>query len=415
MKILIWHTCKLGEGGGPAGYLGNYRTYLQTVGCREISFLGDMPELASSDGRDIEAVIPRFARRALRKSGSIARKAVRALGLRSPGIEALRDSIRRAERPYALEDRRLDEFDVIHFHSTWEVFNARRVLDDYRGKVVVMSHSPKPWHRELIEDFLGLRMESISKALAARVEKIDAFGFGRADAVMFPCEDSMESYSRRWPRFDGLVRGKRLMFVPTAFEPLSAGIPGPGGLERAALGLPAEGVVAFFAGRHTEVKGYDFLLERGPELLDRWPNLRIVCAGAENSRYKIAHPRWIELGWRKDVAQLMGAVDFYLLPNRETYFDLVLLEAMACRLPVVLSETGGNKYFKDYRSRGLRFFDIGSKSSFVDAVDSLMRLSSEGRKDAGAENAGIIRDSFTFKAFHENYLAQMADLASRKN
>lgn len=46
----------------------------------------------------------------------------------------------------------------------------------------------------------------------------------------------------------------------------------------------------------------------------------------------------------------------FILPNRETYFDLVLLEVMSLGIPVLASYTGGNKYFEKINDSGIYFF-----------------------------------------------------------
>ena len=51
--------------------------------------------------------------------------------------------------------------------------------------------------------------------------------------------------------------------------------------------------------------------------------------------------RFFFTGWQDDVAGLLAASDFYLLPSREESFPQVILEAMAMGLAVVAADVGG--------------------------------------------------------------------------
>ena len=117
---------------------------------------------------------------------------------------------------------------------------------------------------------------------------------------------------------------------------------------RSALGLSASTRVVIFVGRMTLEKGQGTLLEAVRLLLDRAIDVRVLLAGEGpwRSRYEALardldlQERAIFLGDRADIPALLGAADVLALPSLHEGFGLVLVEALACGLPVVASRTG---------------------------------------------------------------------------
>lgn len=102
----------------------------------------------------------------------------------------------------------------------------------------------------------------------------------------------------------------------------------------------------------------------------------------------------------------------FILPNRETFFDLILLEVMSMGIPVLLSNTGGNKYFKRFGNRGIILYKNES-----DAVEKILALQSENRKclyEWGRENETIFDRFFDEKVFAGAYLNFIEEILDEK-
>lgn len=63
------------------------------------------------------------------------------------------------------------------------------------------------------------------------------------------------------------------------------------------------------------------------------------------------------LGWREDMPDLLPALDIFVLPSRWEGLSLAILEALACGLPVVVSDIPGNRDLVDIDRDGLVFPD----------------------------------------------------------
>ena len=119
---------------------------------------------------------------------------------------------------------------------------------------------------------------------------------------------------------------------------------------RAELGLDGRvvgvNVASFFA-----VKAQDSLIRGVAELKKTGAPVTMLCVGdgAERAAVeKLAGELGLDgadvrfLGFRNDVADLLAASDFFVLPSRSEGFPMSILEAMSHRLPVVCTPVGGN-------------------------------------------------------------------------
>ncbi|MDP0501955.1 MAG: glycosyltransferase family 4 protein [Verrucomicrobiota bacterium JB022] len=119
---------------------------------------------------------------------------------------------------------------------------------------------------------------------------------------------------------------------------------------RQELGLPLVGPLWLHAGRLSAAKGQDLSIEALAKLASRWPDTRLLIAGATNAyqqelealaqRWKVSDQVRF-LGFRPDIQRLMRAADLLLVPSRQEPFGLVVIEGMLLGTPVVTTGVGG--------------------------------------------------------------------------
>jgi glycosyltransferase involved in cell wall biosynthesis len=125
---------------------------------------------------------------------------------------------------------------------------------------------------------------------------------------------------------------------------------------RRALGLPEDGKVLITVGGLVERKGFHRVIACLPELLGRFPDLHYLAVGSAGPegdfRPQLEQQiRQLALEGRvhftgalpiEGVRQALSAADVFVLSSRNEGWANVLLEAMACGLPVVATDVGGN-------------------------------------------------------------------------
>lgn len=119
---------------------------------------------------------------------------------------------------------------------------------------------------------------------------------------------------------------------------------------RQKLGLEKETFVILTVGRLVAWKGHRFLINalNNPPL-NAEENVKLLIAGDGPLKEELAQliakqgltAKITLLGYATNVPELMTAADLFVLPSLNEPFGLVLLEAMAAKLPIIATNNGG--------------------------------------------------------------------------
>jgi glycosyltransferase involved in cell wall biosynthesis len=129
---------------------------------------------------------------------------------------------------------------------------------------------------------------------------------------------------------------------------------------REELGWPTEALVVTMAARLAPQKNHRFVIENARDLLREFPHLYFVFAGdggLEAELRELAKRAHVEdhivfLGMRDDMPRVLAASDISILPSSREGFSNSVLESMACGLPVVASDVGGNREIIEHGING---------------------------------------------------------------
>lgn len=126
---------------------------------------------------------------------------------------------------------------------------------------------------------------------------------------------------------------------------------------RSVLGLDTDAPVLISVGGLVERKGFHRVIEVLPELIRHWPDLVYLIVGGPsaegNNRAQLeaqvarlgldAHVRFLGTRSPEELPSALSAADVFVLATRMEGWANVFLEAMACGLPVVTTDVGGNQ------------------------------------------------------------------------
>ncbi|MCP4645920.1 MAG: glycosyltransferase [bacterium] len=181
-------------------------------------------------------------------------------------------------------------------------------------------------------------------------------------------------------------------------------------LSRTDLGVPEDvpllGNVAALVGH----KDHTTLLEAMPRVLDAVPNLHLVIAGEGKLRPQLEEQiarLGIQdsvhlLGYRKDVPNLLHALDVFVMSSKEEGLGTSVLDAMACELPVAATAGGGIPEMVRHEQTGL-LVPTQEPPALADAIIRLFREPDFAARLAAAGKA-LVHERFTVDTMVEGNL-----------
>lgn len=388
-KLLIYmHEGDLTPTGGPRGYNYNLLQGFKEIGLPdssgeiEICYLpGTSSSLATND--KVKKIKNRHIRNFVNAVKSIAKKGMMMYG----------------PRHTASVD--LNQYDAVHFHITMDMYWVKDSLKDYKGKVLLTSHTPTTPSKEIWDNLTDFEKKYM-KWFYKRLPAIEEYDFDHADYIIFPCPEAEEPYYHEWNGYDKVHErnAKKYLYIPTGTGEKDA--PVDRSVIRKQYGIPEDAFVVAYVGRHNEIKGYDKLQQIAREVLKKQENVYFLIAGREGPLYHLENEHWIEGGWTKDPGSIIKASDVFILPNRETYFDLVVLEVLSIGQILLATDTGGNKYFRKFDNSGIILYETVADA--VAQIEKLMDTSGELLEKMRQRNKKLYQDNFTNRIFAENYL-----------
>jgi len=221
------------------------------------------------------------------------------------------------------------------------------------------------------------------------------------------------------------LASQQIRVVPNAIDPERVMVSQPGAVRcafRNRLGLEPSDLVGLFVGHNFALKGLKpLLLALGARHKADYGGRRIhliICGGGEAGPYRrLANRLGLQdsthfLGFYPDIRACYWSSDFFVQP---TYYDpcsLVVLEALACGLPVITTvQNGASELMVD----GRQGFILTAPDARGELVAALGHMTSDGKRREMASQAARLGREQTFDAHVARLTAIFEEVASAKS
>ncbi|MDW2994951.1 MAG: glycosyltransferase [Alphaproteobacteria bacterium] len=377
--------------GGPAGYIANLQKGLNKIDAKNIAFIN------ASNTSFVRVKVVKFLASIfsfcipIRSVRSWVRNNIRLL------LNLGHTTQWHINNTYFKKLRRY-KFKTITCHCTPDALLIRDFLNKYniKAKLMLMSHSPQPPSEEIYERALA-NQESDALEQLKYWQEIEKRAFETADIYIFPSKEALTCYTDKMKYLPDLIQKKRIVYIRTGCEQLKSDATK---LEiRKKYNINTKFVICYI-GRHNSIKGYDKLQEIASCILKQRKDVSFLIGGAFGPIQPLKHERWIEIG-RCNPAEVLKAADLFVLPNKQTYFDLILLEVLSTGTPCLASGTGGN--ITVYNDTGaLQLYD--SVNDCVNNINMFLDSDINIKQDMCRKAYNAYLNNYTLEKFANNYI-----------
>lgn len=233
----------------------------------------------------------------------------------------------------------------LYFHDCETLYGSKDLIQANQI-VILQSHSPElPSVEYIASAGKGEKYELIKRA--------EKFAFKRANIVVFPNEGCIDLYK------DVIKKSTDIRFL------LSGAKCAESNQEVEHSSISKEKINLLYIGRRNKIKGFDIALSAFKQAYKTNKNINLVVVGNGD---KIEEEGVIDVGFQRFPHNWYNSVDYVINANRQSYFDLSVIEAISTGVPIIMAENYGHKWFKN-KSNSITMFD-GSVESLASLLKS---------------------------------------------
>ncbi|TDX16946.1 glycosyltransferase involved in cell wall biosynthesis [Buttiauxella sp. BIGb0552] len=357
---ILFVTDKIRPGGGPSGYLYNLKNGFKRIPTinNEVDFLSfnDSNERHSSEANNSKT--------------NIIKEIIKKITFDLPSVI----------NHYLFLKKNIDlktinkamEYDHVIIHGQ-NCFFLAKALKKQGVNYSVMLHGPTPL---CDEGLMNLKEKQKKNSLFYHWLKfIDRYLLTNSQFIFSPSINAM----------DGYVDIFRKQLLPEKMKYIFSGVSQPCWSKEKAevrreLNVSDKDCFILYAGRYVDHKGFDIYLECA-DLLKYKEHFKFFCAGDGYLKESI-NKRVCDLGWRKDVHDLINACDILVIPNKQTYFDLLPIEAAALGTLIITTNVGGNKQLSELLP------DVYISEPSASCIAEKIKTIAESTEEGGFYSAG---------------------------
>jgi glycosyltransferase involved in cell wall biosynthesis len=263
-------------------------------------------------------------------------------------------------------------YKYIYFHDC-ETFEYCKHLISPKQTVILQSHSPELPSTEA-------QASNMSPHFVDFLKKAEKNSFERADIIIFPHKDCVPLY-------------ESLKFDKSKIRYILSGAKSTSDLRK--YPLEKDKINLLYIGRRNKIKGFDIVLESFKNVVKKRNDINLIIVG---NGVKIESDQLFDIGTTNNPLNWYYSVDYVINSNRQSYFDLSVIEAVSTGTPIILANNFGHNYYKD-KSSGIITFNSNNQEELEDIL--LNTIKKEQEKNS--ENINLYNDELSDIKYYERF------------
>lgn len=228
---------------------------------------------------------------------------------------------------------KIPKFKFLYFHDIYSYADVKHLINKEQI-VIFQCHSPELPSAE--EKALGAKEKHLNY-----IKNLEKDIFKRANVLVLPNKGCLSIYK------SVITEKHRIQYLTTGIKPIQSKFKYP---------IQQDNYVnILYVGRRNNIKGFDVLIDSFKETVLKRKDIRLFLIGGGET---MISENIYDLGFSSNVYSWIKSVDFIISPNRKSYFDLNVIEAIALGTPVIMTTTEGHSYFEN--RKGIITFELNN-------------------------------------------------------
>lgn len=268
------------------------------------------------------------------------------------------------------------QYKYIFFHEDIDFYCVQDLISDQQV-VIFQPHCPQ-LHSEEFADYSPNDIEKITM-----IQNAEKAVFQRANIVVLPNEQCKPIYQSLYSpnnQFYYLLSGAKNKYHSREITKID--------------NLPST-INLMYIGRRNAVKGFDIVLDSFKKARQHRKDLHLFVIGTGE---KINEEGVTDVGFSDQPLNWYHSVDYLINANRQSYFDLSIIEALSTGVPIIMSHNFGHYYYQQ-KSLLVHTYDIKQP----DALYQILMGDLKKRDETDLHNVQLYQNELTDRHYFERF------------
>lgn len=234
------------------------------------------------------------------------------------------------------------QYRFLYFHDVLSLANFKNFISPQQI-IILQAHAP-----ELPSDeYKNHAPDDMETYL--QIKQAEEIAFQRADIVVFPHEGCIPIYEkilRPNCKIHFILSGAKNRYAKEQASTTTTE-------QQINKAIKKDKINLMYIGRRNYIKGFDIVLDSFRRIKSERDDLNLILVGKGD---KIEEDNIQDIGFSSEPLSWYQNVDYLINANRQSYFDLSIIEALSTGVPILMSDNYGHAYYRN-RSPLIQTFD----------------------------------------------------------